>query len=163
MNHELAALVAALLAVLGVVGIIIPVLPGSLAVVVALLVWAVWGGSSWGWVVFAVGTVLVLAGAAASYLLAARNLQAANVPQWPLRVALVVGVVASFVLPALGLVIGFVVTLLLCEWWRVKQFGAALRTSWTAIRSIGTGMVIELGLASLACTLLAVSVFTTLF
>ncbi|WP_203566523.1 DUF456 domain-containing protein [Aestuariimicrobium ganziense] len=162
MPADLAAIVAVLLAIVGVVGIVVPVLPGSITIVVALLVWAVWGGSAWGWVAFAVGTVAVLAGATASFLLTKRNLEARAVPKWPLRVSLLVGVVANFLLPALGLVIGFLVTLLVCEWLRVRTLREALSTSWLAVRSIGLGMIIELGCALFACTLLAISILTSL-
>ena len=67
---ELAAVLALLLAAVGVVGILLPVLPGSLTVGAGLLVWALFGGSSWGWVTFGGGAVILAVGATAVLALA---------------------------------------------------------------------------------------------
>lgn len=155
-----AAIVAALLAVVGVAGIVLPVLPGSITIAAGLLVWAIWGGSSGGWIAFGVGLVFVLAGMLAGWVLTKRNLDGRGIPGWPVLVGVAAGVLGMFVLPALGLPIGFVLGLFLAELVRLREFREAVRTSWLAIRTLGLGMLIELGCAAVAGALLTVSIVT---
>jgi len=155
-----AAVVAALLAGVGVLGIVVPVLPGSLTIIGALLVWAWWGSSPWGWVAFGVGAVLVVAGMLASWVLTRRDLKARAIPQWPVLVGVGAGIVGMFVLPGFGLVLGFVAGLLLSEYARVRDWRAAVDTSWVAVRAIGVGMLVELACGLLAASVLAASILT---
>lgn len=156
----IAAIVAAVLALIGLAGIVFPVLPGSITVGAGALVWAIWGGSSWGWVAFAAIAVLLIIGAVSSLLLTGKSLQRNEVPKWPITVGLLLGVVGMFVLPGFGLPIGFALGLLLAEWYRVRDFRKALTTSWATIKALGLGILIELGCAMVAITLLAVSIAT---
>lgn len=156
----LTAVAAAALAVVGVLGIIVPVLPGSLTIIVALLVWAWWGSSPWGWVAFGVGSVLVVAGMLASLLLARRDLKAREIPQWPVLVGLAAGIVGMFLLPGFGLLIGFVAGLLLSEYARVRNWRLAVDTSWVALKAIGVGMLVELTCGLVAASVLAASILT---
>lgn len=156
----LVAVIAVLLCVVGLAGIIIPVLPGSITVGVALLVWALWGASGWGWWAFGIGAVLLAVGATSGMVLTKRGLDRREIPTWPILVGLACGVVGAFVLPALGLVVGFVLGLLVAEYLRVKDFGKAVETSWIAIKSVGAGMLIELGCAMAATSLLTLSIVT---
>ena len=154
----LAATAAVLLAVVGLVGIMVPVVPGSLTIVAGLLVWAWWGGSPSGWLVFGLGGVCVLAGMAASWVLTGRSLKARAIPQWPILVGLAAGVVGMLVLPFLGFVLGFAGGVLVSEYVRVRDVHAALTTSVALIKAVGVGLVIELGLGLIAVTALLVSV-----
>lgn len=162
MTPAFAALIAICLALVGVAGIIVPVLPGSLSVLIALVVWAIWGGSTQSLVVGIIGAVLVVCGMLASAVLTQRRLGARQIPQWPIAISLVVGVVASFWIPVIGLPLGFIASLLLIEYARVKDLKAAWSTSVVAMKSVGTGMLLELAAALLAVTLLGASVFATL-
>lgn len=161
MTPAIAALFAVLLALVGVCGIIVPILPGSITILVGLTVWAIWGDSSNGIGVAVVGGIAVLIGMAASTVLTKRNLDRKQIPSWPVIVGLISGVIGSFVLPGLGLPIGFVAGLLVSELFRVKDVKEALSTSWTAVKSVGLGMLVELGMALFAITLLGISVFLT--
>jgi len=155
-----AAIAAVVLALVGLVGIVFPVLPGSILVGGGALVWAIWGASSWGWVAFGVAVVLLLIGGLSSWLLTGRSLQQRQVPKWPITVGLLLGVVGMFLLPGLGLPIGFVVGLLVAEWYRVRDLRQAAVTSWETVKALGLGILIELGCAMLATAVLAVSVAT---
>lgn len=161
MTAELiAALVAVALALVGLAGIVLPVLPGSLAVGIGVLVWAIWGGSPWGWVAFGLGALLLALGALSSWLLTGRSLQTRKVPKWPVVVGLAAGVVGLFVLPGLGLPIGFVLGLLVAEWYRLRDLRAAVDTSWATVKALGLGILVELSCAMLAVILLAASILT---
>ena len=157
----LVAIAAILLALAGLVGIAFPVLPGSLLVGAGALVWAVWGGSSWGWIAFAFAVTLLAIGAGSSWLLTGRSLRQREVPGWPVTVGIVVGIVGVFVLPGFGLPIGFAVGLLLAEWWRLRDLRQAASTSWATIKALGVGILVELGCAMLATSILAVSILTS--
>lgn len=162
MPVELVAALSIVLVVVGVCGIVVPVLPGSLAILGGLLVWAIWGGSPWGWVVFAIGGAFVAAGATAQYLITGRRLKARAIPSRSVVIGLVCGVVGLFVIPFLGLPIGFTAGLLLSEYARVRNLREAASTSWTALKSVGLGMLVELGCALVAATTLLVGVITHL-
>ncbi|MEL4356571.1 MULTISPECIES: DUF456 domain-containing protein [unclassified Luteococcus] len=162
MTPALIAVAVALLALIGLCGIIVPALPGSLTVGLGALVWAIWGNSSWGWIAFGIAAVLLVIGMASSALLTKRDLDRREIPQWPVFVGLACGLVGAFVLPALGLPIGFVVGLLCAELVRVRDVGQALSTSITAIKAIGTGMLVELSCAMTATAVLGASVISGL-
>lgn len=162
MPIEVTAAIAIALAVIGVCGIVVPVLPGSLAILGGLLVWGIFAPSPASWVVFALGGVLVGAGAAAQYLITGRTLKQQQIPSRSVIVGLVAGVIGLFAIPFLGLPIGFIAGLLLMEYLRVRDLREALSTSWIALKSVGLGMLVELGCALLAATVLLVGVLTAL-
>lgn len=163
MSAGLVAVITAVLALVGLCGIVVPVLPGSICVAAAALVWAIWGTSSWGWVAFGIAAVLVAIGMTASLLLTKRDLGRREIPQWPVMVGLACGIVGAFLLPALGLPIGFVVGLFLAELVRQKDAKLAWQTSVAAVRTIGIGMAVELVCAMVAVAVLSTSVLTALF
>lgn len=156
----LAALAAVVLALVGLAGIVFPILPGSILVGAGALVWALWGGSTWGWVAFGIAAVLLVIGAGSSWLLTGRSLQRRQVPSWPITVGILAGIVGMFILPGFGLPIGFVIGLLLAEWYRMRDLRKAAATSWETVKALGLGIVIELCCAMLATSVLAVSVLT---
>jgi len=154
----LAAIVAVLLALVGVAGTVVPVLPGSVTVAAGLLVFALWGGSPFGWIVFAVGLLFVAAGASAQYLITGRTLRRQQIPSRSVLVGIGTGVIGFFVIPVLGLVLGFVAGLFGSEWFRVRDVRRAVETSWVALRSVGLGMLVEFGCAAAATTVLGAAV-----
>ncbi|MDO5534069.1 MAG: DUF456 domain-containing protein [Propionibacteriaceae bacterium] len=162
MPVELIAALSITAVVIGVCGIVVPVLPGSMAILVGLLVWAIWGGAPTGWLVFAVGGLLVLGGMSAQYLITGRRLKERQIPSRSVVIGLVCGVIGLFVIPFLGLPIGFVAGLLASEYLRVRDLREAWSTSWAALKSVGLGMVVELGLALAAATTLLVGIVTHL-
>ena len=117
MNSETVVTILCGLAILvGVAGTIIPVLPGSILIGLSLLAWAIWGGAGTaGWVVFAMGMVFVLAGMAASAVLTGRKLKEHGIPSRSVVIGLVAGVVGMFIIPVVGLFVGFAAGLLLSE------------------------------------------------
>jgi len=133
----------------GLVGIVVPVLPGSLLVVAAILVWAVITATTTGWVVFAVATVLLAAGAVVKYAVPGRRLKADGVPNHTLLAGAALGVVGFFVVPVVGLLIGFVLGVYLSE---LRRVGRALAwpTTRSALRAVGASILIELAAGLLA-------------
>jgi len=154
MNPEtLVTVICGLAILVGVAGTIIPVLPGSILIGASLLAWALWGGAgTTGWVVFGIGLVFVLAGMAASAVLTGRKLKEHSIPSRSVVVGLVLGVAGMFIIPVVGLVVGFAAGLLLSELQRTRAFGTAVASSWAALKATGFGMIVEFGLACLAAS-----------
>lgn len=162
MSPVVIAIVVAVLVLVGLFGIVVPVLPGSITIGVAALVWAIWGSSTWGWWAFGIVAVLVAVGMTASLVLTKRNLDRRAIPTWPVTIGLVGGVIGFFVIPALGLPIGFVIGLFVAELVRVKDVRLAGSTTLTAVKAIGLGMGIELVCALAAATVLGVNIVRAL-
>lgn len=150
----IATIVSAVLLVVGCLGIVVPVLPGSIIALIGLVIWAFTLRAVEGWVVLALGGTLLLAGMSASWVLTGTRLRRRGIPNRTLLFGLVGGVIGMFVIPLLGLPIGFVVGLLLSETVRNRDFRTALESSWVAAKAVGLGVLIEL-----SCALLASAVF----
>ncbi|MFV0452164.1 MAG: DUF456 domain-containing protein [Propioniciclava sp.] len=161
MPAELVAVLAVAVTIVGVCGIVVPVLPGSLAIIGGLFLWALLGGSPTGWVIFGIGAVLAGLGMSASYVITGRRLRQRAIPNRSVLVGVICGVIGLFVLPFLGLLLGFAVGLLAMEWWRVQNLRTALASSWTALTGVGLGMLIELGCGLLAAATLLVGILST--
>lgn len=144
------SVVCALAIVIGAVGVIVPILPGSLLIGTALLVWALVMGSPLGWVVFAVGIVFVAAGMLSSAILTGRTMKRREIPGRSVLIGLALGIVGFFVVPVVGLLLGFAVGLFLSEFQRQKSFGPAISSSGAALKATGVGMLAEFGFAALA-------------
>lgn len=154
MNPETVVTILCGLAILvGVAGTVIPVLPGSILIALSLLSWAIWGGAgAGGWVVFGIGMVFVLAGMAASAVLTGRKLREHRIPNRSVVVGLILAVVGMFLIPVVGLFVGFAAGLLLSEYHRTRNFRTAGTTSWAALKATGLGILVEFGLACLAAS-----------
>ncbi|WP_262424650.1 DUF456 domain-containing protein [Brachybacterium sp. Z12] len=106
---------AGLAYVVGLVGIVVPVLPGTITLVIATLIWAIVVGGWPAWVAFGLVLVFGAIGMGTSYVLTGRKLHAAEVPMWPIYVGIASGIVGIFVIPFLGLPIGFLIGLYVSE------------------------------------------------
>lgn len=122
-----------------------------------LIVWGIWG-SGWAWLAVGIGLLLTGTGMFSGWILAKRGLDAREIPNWPIVVGAVTGIVGMFVLPALGLPIGFLAGLVVCEYIRLRDWREALSTSWTTTKALGIGMLIEFACACLALFVLGVSI-----
>jgi uncharacterized protein YqgC (DUF456 family) len=134
----------------GCVGIVVPVLPGSILIGMAVLIWAIIIGGTSAWIIFAIVAVFVAAGMSSSLVLTGRKLKDMEVPNSSVLLGGVLAIVGFFVIPVLGLPIGFVAGLFLAEYGRLKEASTAWTSSWESIKAIGLGAAIELGLALLA-------------
>jgi uncharacterized protein YqgC (DUF456 family) len=152
-------LIAVLIAV-GIAGIIVPVLPGTILVLGAILVWALEIGTSTGWVVFALATTLLAAGTVVKYLVPGRRLKASGVPNRTLLVGALLAFVGFFVVPVVGLFIGFVLGIYLAERARVGA-AQAWPSTVAALKAVGISILIELVAASLAAVTWVVGVVLT--
>ena len=135
--------------VVGVCGVIVPIVPGLILCWLGVLVWAIFGdGAGVGpWVVLGLATVITLIGTTVKYLWPGRNLKRSGVPNLSLFVGGVLGIVGFFVVPVVGLVLGFVLGLWLAEWARLGDARLAWPSTTQALRAVGLALLVELAAA----------------
>jgi uncharacterized protein YqgC (DUF456 family) len=154
----LITVVAGMLLVVAAVGTIYPVLPGSPIAIVTLLVWALVIGSWPAWAAAIAGSLLCAAGWAASTVLTGRKLKQLEVPWWSVAVAAVAGIVGMFLIPVVGIFVGFAVGLLVIEALRHGDLRHAVSSSVQTLKAMGTGVVIEFLLLCAAASVWSIGV-----
>ena len=152
------ALLVALAIAIGLVGIVVPLLPGLLLVYAAILVWAVVEHTVASWVTLGIVTVVVGATTAVKYLWPVRRMRAADVPTSTLLLGAVLGIVGFFVIPVLGLALGFVGGVYLAELARRRDQRRAWASTVHAVKGVALSIGVELtgGLVASAIWALAV-------
>lgn len=139
-----------LVVVAGLVGVVVQVLPGALVVLGAVAVWGAVTGGAVGWTVAAVALVATVAAAVAKYLLAGRYLLRNDVRGSTLVWGAVGGVVGFFVVPVVGLLVGFPLGVYLAELARRREHESAWRATKVALRATGVSVLVELAGALVA-------------
>jgi uncharacterized protein YqgC (DUF456 family) len=153
-------LVALAIAV-GLVGIVVPLLPGALLVLAAIAVWAVLEHTLVSWVTLAIATALIGASTVIKYLWPARRMRQADVGRWSLFTGAVFGVVGFFVIPVLGLVIGFVLGVYLCELALRRDTRRAFASTVHAVKGVALSVGVELSGALLATVVWVVALLVS--
>lgn len=153
--------VLALLAVaVGLAGILVPVLPGSVLILGAVLAWAIAVGETAGWVVFGVAAAFLVVGTVVKYAVPGRRMKSAGVPNKTLLLGAVGAIVGFFVIPVVGLPLGFVLGIYGAEVQRVGETEAR-RTTVAALKAVGLSILIELTAGLLAAVALVVGIVVT--
>jgi uncharacterized protein len=144
----------------GLVGVVVPLLPGALLVWAAIVLWGFSVGTGTGWAVVAVASALIAAGQVVKYAIPTRQLRVSGVPNRSMIVGGLVAIVGFFVVPVVGVLIGFVLGVYVSELERVGG-GAAWPSTIAAMRAVGVSLLIELTSALLATAVWAVGVTVT--
>jgi len=145
----------------GLAGVLLPVVPGLLLCWGAVLVWALVERTAVAWTVLTVATALFAVSQVVKYLVPGRRLRSAGVPWGSLAAGGVLGVVGFFVIPVVGMVLGFVGGVYGAERLRLRTHAAAWPSTVRALQAVGLSVLIELvaglliGTAWLAAVLLA--------
>lgn len=145
MNEVLLDLLVAIALVVAAAGIIVPVLPGTFLALGALLVWAVVTGGAIAWGAFAVMALVIGAGQVLKYLLPHKSLTAAGVPGRSILVGGVAAIIGFFLIPVVGLIVGFIGGLYVAEHVRLRDWTLAKDSTWAAMKATGFSILIELG------------------
>ncbi|MBD8042592.1 DUF456 domain-containing protein [Arthrobacter sp. Sa2BUA2] len=151
--------VAGLLIAVGVAGIVVPVLPGSILILLTFLGWAIGVSSGAGWWSFAFGALFAITGMSASAVLTGRRLKQRQIPNRSVLIGLAAGIAGMFVIPVVGLIVGFAGGLLISEFARQRSLSAAASSSWAALKATGLGLLVELALALAAGTAWVIGVW----
>jgi len=128
---------------IAVVGVLLPLLPGPLLAGAAVWVWALVERDGLGWVVAGVVTAILASAQVVKYLVPGRNLSREGVPGSTLLVGGLLGIVGFFVVPVIGLPLGFVLGIYAAQRSRLDH-DAALRSTKAALRAVGLSILIEL-------------------
>ena len=137
----------------GLVGILVPVVPGILLVLAAVLGWAVIESSPAAWLVFGIAATVTVASQVAKYAVPGRRLRDSGVPTRSLLAAGAVAFIGFFVLPVVGLPVGFVVGVYAMERARLGDDASARASTIAAIKAAGLSMAIELAAGVLIAAL----------
>ena len=150
----------ALAVAVGLVGVVVPVVPGALLVWAAILVWGIDVGTAIGWGVVAAATGLIAGGQVVKYTIPGRQLKARGVPNRSLVSGGLLAIVGFFVVPVVGLFLGFVLGVYASELQRVGP-RVAWPSTWAALRAVGVSMLIELASVLLATVVWIIGVIVT--
>jgi uncharacterized protein YqgC (DUF456 family) len=141
------AVITAIALVLGVLGVLVPVLPGLVLCWLAVLFWAIFGDAGGGrWVILALATIVAAAGTVIKYLWPGKRLKSTGVPTASLVAGGVLGLIGFFVVPVVGLVLGFVLGVWLAERARLGP-GRAWPSTKSALAAVGLSLLVELAAA----------------
>jgi uncharacterized protein YqgC (DUF456 family) len=156
-------LVALAIAV-GLIGILLPLLPGTLLVFGAIAVWAVVESREnavTAWVTLGVVAALLGAALLIKYTWPMKRMREADVRTLSLAVGAVLGIIGFFVIPVLGLVIGFVLGVYLAELANRRDQRLAWTSTKHAIKGVALSVGVELAGALLATIAWVFGVYLT--
>ena len=153
-------LVAVAIAV-GLVGVLVPLLPGTLLVYAAIAVWAFVEQNTVGWVVLGVVTAVLGASLLIKYLWPVKRMRAADVSPTTLAAGAVAGVIGFFVIPVLGLLVGFVLGVYLAELAHRRDQRRAWASTVHAVKGAALSVGVELAGGLLATAAWVVGVVLT--
>jgi uncharacterized protein len=151
-------ILVALVIAIGLVGIVVPVLPGGLLVFAAIAVWAVAEHTPVAWVTVGVAAALFVAAAVIKYTWPARRMREAEVGTTSMVAGAVLGIVGFFVVPVLGLVLGFVLGVFLAEVVQRRDGRRAWASTVHALKGVALSVGVEFAGALLATIAWAVAV-----
>jgi uncharacterized protein YqgC (DUF456 family) len=153
--------IVALVIAVGLVGILVPLLPGTVLVFGAILVWALFERTTVAWVTLGVVAVLLAASLLVKYLWPMRRMKSADVGTMSLVAGAVLGIIGFFVVPVLGLVIGFVLGVYLAELAKRRDQRVAWTSTVHAIKGVALSVGVELagGLLATVAWVVAVAFF----
>ena len=143
-------LLVAVVIAIGLIGILVPLVPGSILVFAAIAVWAYLEGTTVGWITLGVATVILAAALLVKYLWPMKRMRNADVRTVSLMVGGAFGIVGFFVVPVLGLVIGFVVGVYVAEVAQRHDNRLAWASTVHAIKGVALSVGVELAGALLA-------------
>jgi len=134
----------ALAIAIGLVGIVLPFLPGTLLIYAAIAVWAFMVRGTVAWVVLGVVTAVLGASLLVKYLWPARRMRAADVSGRTLAAGALAGVIGFFVIPVVGLIVGFVAGVYLAELAHRRDNKRAWASTVHAVKGVALSMGVEL-------------------
>ncbi|GGK52194.1 DUF456 domain-containing protein [Nocardia camponoti] len=136
--------IVGLVILVGIVGVIVPILPGVILIFGAIAVWAFMTGGAGAWTVLAIATGALAVSGVVKYTWPGRRMREAGVSNRSLLVGAVLGIAGFFVIPIVGLFIGFVLGVYLAELYRLKTHELAWPATVHALKGVGLSMLVEL-------------------
>jgi uncharacterized protein YqgC (DUF456 family) len=150
-------LVAVAIAV-GLAGIVLPILPGGLLVFGAIVVWALVERTTVAWVTLAIAAALFVGAEVIKYTWPVKRMRAADVRTSILLIGAVCGIIGFFVIPVIGLLIGFVLGVFVAELITRRDAARAWASTVHALKGVALSVGVELTGGLLAAATWAVAV-----
>jgi hypothetical protein len=113
----------------GLFGLVIPVVPGLVIIWVAALGYGIAAGfGTLGWIMFAIISLLMVAGSVIDNVLMGTQARQSGASWVSIAAALVFGIAGNFVLPVIGGLIAALLALFIAEWIRRKNWRESLKS-----------------------------------
>ena len=113
----------------GLFGLVIPVVPGLVIIWVAALGYGIAAGfGTLGWIMFAIISLLMVAGSVIDNILMGTQARQSGASWVSIAAALVFGIAGNFVLPVIGGLIAALLALFIAEWIRRKNWRESLKS-----------------------------------
>ena len=136
--------IVGLVIVIGLGGALTQIYPGPALVLAAIAVWAIVTGGAAAWIALAVSALAVAITSVGKYVLVGRRLRRAGVPGRSLLVGGLVGVIGFFLVPVVGLPLGFCLGVYVWELVRGADQAAARAAVWEAVKAQSLAILFEL-------------------
>lgn len=153
-------LVALAIAV-GLIGVVVPLIPGTLLVFGAIAVWALLERTTAAWVTLGIVAAVLAVTLLIKYLWPMRRMRSADVSTLSLVAGGVLGIIGFFVIPVLGLPLGFVLGVYLAELAHRRSQRLAWASTVHAVKGVALSVGVELvgGLLATVVWVVAVVAF----
>ena len=126
--------------------LVLPILPGLVIIWAAALIYGLAAGfSTLGWVIFAILTLLMVAGSVIDNVIMGTQAHKEGAPWWAVLLALAAGLVGGFFIPIpiIGGILAALLTLFGIEWLRRKDWRKALASIRGMLVGWGWALVIR--------------------
>ncbi|MCH9731377.1 MAG: DUF456 domain-containing protein [Actinomycetia bacterium] len=140
----------ALAIAIGLAGIVVPVLPGGLLVIAAIGVWAFVEATVVSWVTFGIAAAFIGVAEIVKYTWPVKRMRQAQVRTSVLVIGAAAGIVGFFVIPVIGLLIGFVAGVFAAELVIRRDPTRAWASTVLALKGVAISVGVELAGALLA-------------
>ena len=136
-----------LVMLVGLFGLIIPIFPGGVVIWVASLIYGIlFGFGTVGWIIFALLTLLMIAVNLADNVLMGAKALEKGASWYGIALALIAGLLGTFLLPPVGGLIAAPLALLLVEYLRHKDIEVAWQVTKGLLIGWGWSFVVRFGL-----------------
>lgn len=146
--------------VLGLLSLLTYMLPGLTIIWVAVLIFGiVHGFTTWGGVIFAVITLLMLGGNLVDNYMMGKEAHKSGASWWSILLALVAGIVSSFYITPFGGLAVAALVILIIEWIRKKDLKEGLKSTGGILKGCGVSVIIRFFIGMVMIGLWAVWAF----
>ena len=129
---------------IGLVGTLIPVLPGLVLVWLAGLAWTILDGAdTTHWIIFAIMTLIFIAGLSLSFYIPTKSAKGRSAPKWTFPVASLFAIIGFFIIPIAGLPLGFIFGVFISHLISGREFHRAIREVGSTLKALGLVSLVQ--------------------